>query len=351
MAESFDFYSTAYNKISGTLNTYVSDTASNVISGITPVATELFVLYIVIYGISMMRGLVDEPITDFAMRTVRIGFIMGIGLTLGTYNGHIVSFLWNSPDALANLVVGNTSGNSNIEFLDTLVTSFYELGQKYWAFSSGWTSPDFGPKFTAILIWAVGVAVTLYGAFLLILSKMALAVILGIGPIFILLLMFESTKKFFESWLGQAMNYVFMLALTAAVIKMVLNIVQDYLGSANVLAQGGSISAAIPPLALGLVGCLVMMQLSGVASALGGGVAISTLGAANAVWNKAKNAAGGAKNLASGKTLSDMRGARRTKETNARWAARNPGVTATAAGMTMKAFKKATATPNRVKSA
>lgn len=353
MAETgFNFYNTAYTKISDTLSAYVSDTASNVIAGITPVATQLFVLYIIIYGISMMRGLIEEPITDFVMRVVRIGLIMGFGLSLGIYNGEVVGFLWNSPDALANLIVGSTSGTSNMTFLDNLMTSFYELGQKYWTYSSGMTSPDIGPKIIAVAVWGAGIGITLYGAFLLILAKMALAVILGIGPIFILLLTFESTKRFFETWLGQALNYVFMVALTAAVIKMVLSIVMAYMAPANAAAAAdGSIAAALPPLALGVVGALVMMQLSGVASALGGGVAVSTLGAGNAVWSKAKNAAGGAKDLASGKTLSDMRGARRTKQANANWAARNPGVASSAAGMTMKAFKKVTTTPNSVKSA
>lgn len=354
MAEqSFDYYSQAFTKLSSALTSYVSDTATSIIGAIGPVAAQLLTLYFIIYGISMMRGLIEEPISDFAMRVIRNSLILALALNIGLYNGQIVSFLWNSPDALAAYVSGSSSGSTeNMNYLDNLMTQFYNLGDKFWAYSSGMTSVDLGPKIIAVLVWLAGVVVTVYAAFLLILAKMALAVILGIGPIFVLLLMFDGTKRFFESWLGQALNYVFVVVLTSAAVKLILSLIVAYMPSANAVAgETGSISAAIPPIALAGIGALVMMQLSSVASALAGGVAISTLGAGNAVWNKAKGAAGGAKNLASGKTLSDMRAQRRAKATNAKWAARNPGMTASAAGMSMQAFKKVTATPNRVKSA
>jgi type IV secretion system protein VirB6 len=351
--DSFDYYSVAFTKLSSTLTTYVSDTATSIIGAIGPVAAQLLTLYFIIYGISMMRGLVEEPISDFAMRVIKTSIILALALNIGIYNGQIVNFLWNSPDKLAQYVSGAGSSTvANMDYLDSLMTQFYNLGDKYWQFSSGATSLDIGPKIMAVVTWLAGVVVTVYAAFLLILAKMALAVILGIGPIFVLLLMFEGTKRFFESWFGQALNYVFVVVLTSAAVKLILSLIVAYMPSANaVAADTGSIAAAIPPIALAGIGALVMMQLSSVASALGGGVAISTLGAGNAVWNKAKGAAGGAKNLASGKTLSDMRAQRRAKATNAKWAARNPGMTANVAGMSMKAFKAVTATPNRVKSA
>ncbi len=351
--QAFDYYSQAFTKLSAALTSYVSDTATSIIGAIGPVAAQLLTLYFIIYGISMMRGLIEEPISDFAMRVIKTSLILGLALNIGLYNGQIVSFLWDSPDKLAAYVSGSNSGTTeNMSYLDNLMTQFYSLGEKFWAYSSGMTSVDLGPKIIAVLVWLAGVVVTVYAAFLLILAKMALAVILGIGPIFVLLLMFEGTKRFFESWFGQALNYVFVVVLTSAAVKLILSLIVAYMPSANTVAGAtGSISAAIPPIALAGIGALVMMQLSSVASALAGGVAISTLGAGNAIWNKAKGAAGGAKNLASGKTLSDMRAQRRAKATNAKWAARNPGMTASAAGMSMKAFKAVTATPNRVKSA
>lgn len=347
----FTFYSELFTKLNAALTSYISDVATSIIGAIGPVSAQLLVLYFIIHGIALMRGLIEEPITDFLMRAVRISLIFAFALNIGYYNGQVVNFLWNSPDALATYVSGGAYvGNNSMSFLDNLMSRVYDLGQVFWDYDSSGPSVDIGPKVIAILVWLAGLLVTAYGAFLFVLAKMALAVLLGIGPIFILLLMFESTKRFFESWLGQALNYLMVVVLTSGAVKLILTIIESYLPNATAVAgETGSVSAAIPAIGFSVIGALVMMQLSSVASALGGGVAVSTLGAGAAVWSKAKGAAGGAKNLASGKTLSDMRAQRRAKETNANWAARNPGNTAKAAGMSMEAFKKVTQTPNRVR--
>lgn len=348
MAEDFTFYTQAMTKLDAGLTSYISSTATSVIGAIGPVSGQLLILYVILYGWMMMRGMVDEPVTDFVTRMVRLAVIVGLALNMGYYNGYIVNFIWNTPEAFAAYVTGGGYvGSSNINFLDQLMTDFYNLGDKFWAYSSGMTSVDLGPKLVALLVWVAGTALTAYAAFLLILAKVALAILLGIGPVFVLLLMFEGTKRFFESWLGQALNYVMMIVLTSAAVKLILTLIQKAIPNATEIAgETGSISAALPPIALGVIGVLVLMQLASVASALGGGAAISTLGAGAALWSKTKGAAGGAKNMATGKTLSDMRGARRQKETNAKWAERSPGKTAR---LSSAAYEKITSSrTNRV---
>lgn len=335
--DEFTFYSRLFEKLNSALTTYVSDVATNVIGAIGPVAAQLLTLYFIIHGIALMRGLIEEPITDFAIRVVRISLILGIALNIGFYNGEVVSFIWNTPEALAAYVSGAAyTGDSSMNFLDGLMSEIYNLGQIYWSYDSAGPSVDIGPKIIAVMIWVAGLLVTAYGAFLFVLAKMALAVLLGLGPLFILLLMFEGTKRFFESWLGQALNYVFVVVLTSAVIKLILTIIQVYLPTAtSEAAIDATMAAAIPAIAFCVIGSLVMMQLSSVASALGGGVAVSTLGAGAAVWSKAKGAAGatGRAGLSLGKKAAKT-------ET-----ARNAG--AAVKGMPMAAFRKITASPSR----
>lgn len=120
---------------------------------------------------------------------------------------------------------------------------------------------------------------------------MALAILLGIGPIFVLLLVFEGTKRFFEAWLGQALNYIFLVILTASAIKLILTIIVQYLDVAASRAMTTpTIELALPAIVMCLINALVMMQLPSIASALGGGVAISTLGAVGWTYGKAASA-------------------------------------------------------------
>lgn len=64
-----------------------------------------------------------------------------------------------------------------------------------------------------------------YTIFLLALSRIALSVLLALGPLFLALLMFETTKRFFESWIAQMANYAFITILTVMVAALMLTLV------------------------------------------------------------------------------------------------------------------------------
>lgn len=288
----FHFYEDSFSRLDTALTTYVGDTASDIIGSISGVAYSMLMIYMMLWGWSMLRGLISEPITDGVTRIIRLSVIVGIALNLGHYNTYVASFLWNTPDAMAGIVAsGYSDSASNVQFLDQLMGRIYDLGDMYWqkANAAGSFLPDVGLLLVALFIWVAGVASTAYGAFLLVLSKMALAILLGVGPIFVLLTLFESTKRFFESWLGQALNYVFLVILTAAAIKLILSIIAIYLGVATPgVAADPTIDLALPCIVLCVIAGLIMMQLPSIASSLGGGVAISTLSAAGWTYGKAK---------------------------------------------------------------
>lgn len=294
-ASDFHFYEDTFSTLSGSLATYISDIASNIIGAITPVATTLVTIYVMLWGWSMMRGVISEPVTDGVSRILRLSVITAIALNIGRYNGYLADMLWNSPDALAGYIAsGYSDSATNMQFLDRLMSKIYDMGDAYWQKAYSGTGalgiPNFGLLIVAIMIWAMGILATGYAAFLLALSKMALAIILGVGPLFILMTIFEPTKRFFDSWIGQALNYVFLVMLTAAAIKLIMTIIQVYLlspGGTAALANP-SIDLALPAIVLCSIATLVMIQLPSVASALGGGVAIGTLGAVGWAYGKTK---------------------------------------------------------------
>lgn len=288
----FHFYTDSFARLNGALATYISDVASTIIGAISGVAYSMLTIYIMLWGWSVMRGLISEPVTDGATRLIRLTIIVALALNLGRYNAYVSDFLWNTPEALAGYVTaGYSDPVSNVQYLDSLISKLFDLGGAYWqkANATGGMIPDLGLLAVAILIWVAGVAATAYGAFLLALSKMALAILLGIGPLFVLLIMFEGTKRFFEAWLGQVLNYVFLVVLSAGVIKLILTIIDVYLGAAAAItASDPTVEQALPAVVLCIIGALVMMQIPSIASALGGGVAISTLGAVGWTYGRAK---------------------------------------------------------------
>jgi type IV secretion system protein VirB6 len=295
MATTFYFYQDTFGQLNSTLSTYVSDVASNIIGAITPVTTTLIAIYVMLWGWAVIRGVVSEPIIDGFGRIVRLTIIIAIALNVGRYNGYLSDMLWNSPDKLASYVAsGYSNSTSNTQFLDSLMSQIYDFGDAYWKkahLNSTMGIPDIGLMIIAVMVWSAGLFSTAYGAFLLALAKMALAILLGVGPLFILFAIFDATKRFFDAWMGQALHYVFLVMLTSASIKMIMTIIKTYLAAASTvtaLADPG-ISQALPTIVLCLIGTLVMMQMPSMSSALGGGLAISSMGAVGWVYAMTKS--------------------------------------------------------------
>jgi type IV secretion system protein VirB6 len=344
-ASDFHFYSMMFSDLNAALGSYISVTATSVSAAIAPVATTLVTIYVMLWGWSMLRGVIQEPVTDGVGRVVRLALIVAVALNVGYYNSFLSEMLWNSPDALASYV-GGGDGSTNAAFLDRLMSQMFDFGRAYYQKAQADATlgiPDLGPLGMAFLLWGSGIVVTAFGGFLLALCKIALAVLLGVGMLFVLMTIFEPTKRFFDVWIGQALNYVFLVMLSSATMKLILAILQHYLTDASgaVLADP-SLNQAIPAVVFSLIGFLTLMQMPSIASALGGGVAIGTLGAVGWAYAKARGGATSAKNVVTGRTLSDMRSFRRHKAMNARWAANNPSIPMRAAGAPMAVYRRIT---------
>jgi type IV secretion system protein VirB6 len=183
--------------------------------------------------------------------------------------------------------------------------------------------------FIAILLLLI------YIVFLLILSKMAIAILIGVGPIFVLALIFESSKNWFSMWWAQVLNYSFLALLAGAAGALVLQFMMQYLTAANLpnaIATGqGFTSAMVPPIALAGIGSLLLVQTPSMASGLAGGIAISTLGAFGQVVGggyarmvgMGKGALHRGWRFGTGQTMSDIRAKRRIHMANKAWSDKN----------------------------
>lgn len=287
--ESF-FFTDAFKHFDAGLSDYVLGTAGKVIAAFTPVATSLLTLYIIMWGWAIMRSMIEEPIMDGVFRIMRLLIITGIALNIGYYNEYVVDFLWKTPEALAAVITqGHYTAGNQAQYLDTAWSQYYDYAAKYWASGSVTSGAGIGLIGIAFLIFASGVLVTGYAAFLLIMAKITLALMLSLGPLFILTAMFEATKQFFNSWVGQALNAVFIPVLAAGVISLILGVIQIGLsiGASTEFVQpslqvvGGLVVASV-------VGFLILLQLPSISAALGGGLALSSLGAAGAAYSKMK---------------------------------------------------------------
>ncbi|HCG7560660.1 TPA: type IV secretion system protein [Vibrio parahaemolyticus] len=268
-----------FDRVDMALDTYVTTTAGNVIGFITPIFTSMLILWIAIWGYLMMYGKVNEPLQEGVFRILRVGFIMTLGLSIGTYSSLVVDVLAKGPEHLASVISGSVTGTS-ASALDSLFSKVFEIAKAAWDKGGVWDG-NFGMYLITLLVLLVGSGLTLVVAFNLLLSKIMTTVLLAIGPLFIVMLLFNATQRFFESWLGMVMNYGFVLILSASVGQLMIVLASTYIGAmgagdATALANLGD--TAMLCIVFGLC-ILVVKQVPLVASALGGGVALASQGA------------------------------------------------------------------------
>jgi len=268
------FFATFATWLNGQLATYIGDNTARLASVLEPAIVTLATIYVMVWGYLHLMGKIDEPVMTGVKRILVLALILGVGLRLWLYNTIIVDTFYNAPAQLAAAVVGSPDPVGTI---DTIWERGGSVAGDLWA-KGGIVRGDFGFYIGGALVFFLMGLLCVYAMFLLALSNIALAVLLALGPLFIALLLFETTKRFFEAWVAQLANYALITVLTVMVAALLLQIVQSY---ATQTAARGSAIATVDVLHMLLVAALVFLvlrQIMPIAAGLAGGISLNSFG-------------------------------------------------------------------------
>ncbi len=278
MAATSNLYQSIFHMVDKALDNYVQQGSARLIEFLVPIFTSMMIIWIAIWGYSMMMGKSEAPLQEGFFRILRIGFIMTLGLTVGRYNHTVVTFLSETPQTIA-AILSDGHNQDAASLLDHLFSQIFVLADNAWR-QGGVMDGNFGMYFLAIAVLLIGSCLTLIVAFFILLSKVMVSILLAIGPAFFVLLLFQATQRFFESWLGMVLNFGFILLLGVASGQLMTSVATSYLTQiANNHSAITTLSdSSMLCVVLGLC-ILVMKQIPAMAAALGGGVAIAAQGA------------------------------------------------------------------------
>lgn len=256
------------------LAAYIGTYAAATAAAIEPVAVTLGTLYVMVWGYLHLKGSIEEPFFSGAVRILTLAVVFGVGLRLWAYHDVLVATFYDAPVQLSAAIIGAADPVATV---DTIWARGGEVAATLWE-RGGVFSGDLGYYLAALAVYLLMGLVCVYAMFLMALSRIALAVLLALGPLFILLLLFGSTRRFFEAWLQQLANYALVSVLTVLVAGLMLEAVQAY--AEQTAARGAAIvtvDALNMLLVAGLV-FLVFQQVMPIAARLSGGIALSSLG-------------------------------------------------------------------------
>ena len=261
------------DKIDNVTIGYVAQTSQSAAEAIAPVAISGLTLSFIAFGFAIMQGAVQVPFGEFISKCLRISIISAFALTGGLYQTDVAGVITALPDDLARVVAGNKMESAG-SIIDNAAGAGFDQAAIAWDKAS-FLSSD-GLVFGLIgMIFALTTAVVVaIGAAFIVMSKLVLAVLAGLGPIFISALLFQATSRFFELWTGQILNYVLLVTLFAGVFTFMLDVFGSYMSD---VALDGTQNVAYTlggALILGVSTAIVLLQLPGIASSLGGGASV-----------------------------------------------------------------------------
>ena len=189
------------------------------------VALTLLTLWILIQGYRIVTGQSRESMMVLVTNSLRAVFILTAATTMALFGSDLHQFLNEDVKNLINHVVtGDDSSpeeqiDRNLAWMQVALSSIDALD------AVGDTTLD-GAKTRAM--WFVGLGTggpAITAGTMLLLYQVALALFIGLGPIFILCLLFDQTKQLFSKWLYYGIGTMFSMAVLSVMVSIALEMV------------------------------------------------------------------------------------------------------------------------------
>ncbi|MHC1550891.1 TrbL/VirB6 family protein [Phyllobacterium sp. K27] len=255
------------------LENFISSGTANIADWVSGPLTAALTLYVVLYGYVVLRGSVQEPILEFAFRAIKLAIIVMLVRNAGQYQTYVTNLFFETlPQEISQALNAGTAPSAST--FDALLDKGQKCAYEVWARAS-WPV-DIVTGIGGMMVIGASFIVAAIGYIVSLYARLALAIVLAIGPIFIALAMFRSTRRFTESWIGQLANFVILQVLVIAIGSLLITCIDTTFTAIE--SYSDVMMRPIALCAICLAALYVFYQLPGIASALAAGGASLTYG-------------------------------------------------------------------------
>lgn len=278
MAQTTSAFSDIANNLLNGMGTDLFSKSGNLISGIAPIFQIGFGIYILLVALDAYNRGFDENVMDLGKRMVGWLLIIAFAFNSSQYQ-KLANILWMLPENLSGLLGTSTYTASA---LDTQSNNILTMMENIFAYASELDVLQVSDK---LMLYIGGsVAVILAYLFFIItfayylITKLSLAMVILIGPLFIGSMLFPSTRQWGMNWIGQILNYSVTVVFFVILGSLQNDFFQKHLQSAVVgeIASVAQVVGLIPLFFLSTtIFILVAWSIPSIASALTGGASVN----------------------------------------------------------------------------
>lgn len=268
--------------VDAALSAFVNTTAGTTATSIVATAVGLTTFYYVLMGYQMIAGRITQPASQFGISAVKFLLISTFALSADNYLTWVVESMRGLESGLAAAWSGAEVAPSSVyAVVDSALGKGWGIAGDLWekAANRSWDEigMSMGEYFNAVLIAIATLIVALPAGAMIVVAKAGLALLFGIGPFFIMALMYPVTAKWFDSWLGQVLTRIFSIALLAACLAFAVKIFEVFVTAVDLNSDQNPLFTSLQIVTLALVLMWVMKEANNMGAALAGGVSSSAI--------------------------------------------------------------------------
>ena len=262
------------------INGFVQGSFNNVSAIIYILWKSMFIIFIAITGYKVILS-GNFKVSENLTHIFRIIIILVLATSWTEFQLFIMNIMTNVPSEIAGTIMqGGIAGGGDVADANTALGNFYERGvlmSSQIVKGAGW---NILLIFYSVAVLLATVALTGYAIMLIILAKLAVAILLSVAPFFILMLIFTQSKSLFEGWLRSLLNYALIPIFVYGLLAILLQLVELPLAlmESNVSSTSQILSVITPFILISGISIMLLTQVMHISSSITGGISLSTIG-------------------------------------------------------------------------
>jgi len=197
----------------------------NMMAWVGGIALTLMTIWVLIQGFRIVTGRSRESMMALVTDMARAALIVSVATSMGMFGQQVHTFLATDVKNKISHVVTNSDDTPEKQIDDALMWMQVAMSSIDAIDVVGDSTLD-GQKTRALTMVAVGTGgPAVVGGSMLLLYQIALALFIGLAPLFILCLLFDQTKALFQRWLFYGIGTMFSMAVLAVMVTIAMDMV------------------------------------------------------------------------------------------------------------------------------
>ena len=268
-----DIFDTLFGKVDSMGTSAVQSMYEALATYLGPIFLAALTVYVVWWGYEMLFGRASMTAGAFVWKFGRAFIVYSLIVSWATYQPLIVTPLVQAPEAVASVVceaAGGEGCGADGASMGQSLSDIWHAGM------SGASSVAAQGGVTAFWLYFIAGAIIIFvlilcatAAVILIMGKMTMFVLLGIGPIVLCCALFNITSGVVDGWMRSLATY----SLLPILVYTVLGLMTSLLGNTVTSLQSGSptLGTVAPFIFMCMATTLMLKEVVGLAAAIAGG--------------------------------------------------------------------------------